>query len=313
MSLPNGIPTVDALKLGSDLPGFSAALGQAWTDTGFVAVTNHGIETTVIDGCINAARDFFGQPDAVKMKYFIDGGGGQRGYTPFGIETAKGSQTPDQKEFWHVGRHAPGSPLLPETLPDNIWPKECLTFKTACQNFYDAMDNFGRRLLAAVAVYLDQAPDYFEPRVANGNSILRLLHYPPSDTNVGGERAAPHEDINVITLLVGADHAGLEVLRRDGKWIPVHTEPDTIVCNVGDMLQRLTNHVLLSTTHRVVREMSDEPGRSRYSAPFFLHFAPDVEIETLPNCVTDKNPNRYPDTITAQAFLAQRLAEIGLT
>ncbi|MDG2242721.1 MAG: 2-oxoglutarate and iron-dependent oxygenase domain-containing protein [Rhodospirillaceae bacterium] len=313
MSLPNGIPKVDALHLSSDLPGFSAALGQAWTDTGFVAVTNHGIDTTVIEGCINAARDFFALPDAVKKKYYLDGGGGQRGYTPFGIETAKGFQTPDQKEFWHVGRDTTDSQDLTEILPDNIWPEECLEFKAACQKFYDAMDNLGRRLLSAVAVYLDKAPNYFEPRVANGNSILRLLHYPPTASNVSGERAAPHEDINVITLLVGADQAGLEVLRRDGKWIPVHTESDTIVCNVGDMLQRLTNHVLPSTTHRVVREVNDGSGWSRYSAPFFLHFAPDVEIATLSNCVTDQNPNRYPDTITAQEFLEKRLAEIGLT
>ncbi|NKB42868.1 MAG: isopenicillin N synthase family oxygenase [Alphaproteobacteria bacterium] len=313
MGLARGIPTVDAQNLDTDLAAFGNALGQAWTETGFVAVTNHGIDTLKIENCIDAARDVFALPDTIKMKYRIDGGGGQRGYTPFGVETAKNAHVADQKEFWHVGRDPSDAARLSEVMPDNIWPEECQTFKTACQTFYDAMDHLGRRLLAAVAVYLDQSPDYFESRVATGNSILRLLHYPPPDMANAGERAAAHEDINVITLLVGADQAGLEILNHDGKWIPVDVEADMIVCNVGDMLQRLSNHVLPSTTHRVVRTDGDGNDNSRYSAPFFLHFAPDVEISTLPNCVTQQNPNRYPKTITAQTFLEQRLAEIGLT
>ncbi|MBT5241885.1 MAG: isopenicillin N synthase family oxygenase [Rhodospirillaceae bacterium] len=312
MSQTRGVPTVDAQNLGTDLHAFSKALGQAWTETGFVAVTNHGIDTTVIDSCIKVSRDFFALPDVVKMKYRVVGGGGQRGYTPFGIETAKDATLADQKEFWHVGRDTSGG-VLSEKMPDNIWPEECPPFKEACQTFYGAMDHLGRRLLSAVALYLDQSPDHFESRVSTGNSILRLLHYPPPDMNNAGERAAAHEDINVITLLVGADQAGLEILNRDGTWIPVHADADAIVCNVGDMLERLTNHVLPSTTHRVVRADGEGDDCSRYAAPFFLHFAPDVKIATLPNCITEQRPNRYPSAITAQTFLEQRLAEIGLT
>ena len=313
MSQTTGVPTVDAQNLSTDLPAFSKALGQAWTESGFIAVTNHGIDTMVIDRCIDVARDVFALPDAVKMKYQVSGGGGQRGYTPFGIETAKDATFADQKEFWHVGRDVSGGSPLAAKMPDNIWPVECPAFKAACQVFYNAMDDLGRRLLSAVALYLDQSPDYFESRVATGNSILRLLHYPPPDLANAGERAAAHEDINVITLLVGADQAGLEVLHRDGTWIPVRAGTNAIVCNVGDMLERLTNHVLPSTTHRVVRADGDGGGCSRYAAPFFLHFAPNVQITTLSNCVTEQNPNRYPDAITAQAFLEQRLKEIGLT
>jgi len=175
------------------------------------------------------------------------------------------------------------------------------------------MDELGQTLLKAVAVELGESPDYFEPRVAMGNSILRLLHYPPCDTSIPGERAAAHEDINVITLLVGADQAGLEILSRDGTWTPIQTVDNEIVCNVGDMLERLTNNVLRSTTHRVVRPAATELSVSRYAIPFFLHFAPEVEITSLPSCVSVNNPDRYPTPITAQTFLSQRLAEIGLT
>ncbi len=312
MSLPDGIPTLNATDIERNLELFGSALGQAWKETGFVAITGHGIEESVITDCLNAAQAFFALPRPTKQKYWLDGGGGQRGYTPLGIETAKDANTPDQKEFWHVGREFADSDPKKKSMPDNIWPDEFASFKSTCQAFYDSMDGLGRKLLSAIAVNLEQEPGFFEHRVAQGNSILRLLHYPPCSEASNGERAAPHEDINVITLLVGADQAGLEIQTRDGAWIPVDTTSDAIVCNVGDMLQRLTNHVLPSTTHRVVRPTGDAAKTSRYSIPYFLHFAPDVEIKTLTSCTTPQNPDRYETPITAQAFLEQRLKEIGL-
>lgn len=313
MTLCNRIPTIDARELETNAATFGAALGRAWQDTGFVAVTGHGIENSVIEGCLQAAQDFFSLPAPVKQQYWIEGGGDQRGYTPFGIETAKDANAPDQKEFWHVGPEASASRNVGDDIPRNIWPVECASFRSSCLTFYNALDDLGRRLLSAIATYLELEPDYFEHRVANGNSILRLLHYPSCDSKNAGERAAAHEDINVVTLLVGADQAGLEVLRRDGTWVPINTNSDAIVCNVGDMLQRLTNHVLPSTTHRVVRPTGEDAKKPRYSIPYFLHFAPEVEITTLTNCVSAENPDRYPQPITAQDYLIQRLKEIGLS
>ena len=313
MILASGIPTVDARAIEDDLTKFGNRLGTAWTETGFVAVVGHGIAPAVIENCLAAAQAFFHLPLEAKMHYHVEGGGGQRGYTPFGVETAKDATIPDRKEFWHVGREFDACDPLAKSMPMNVWPEDLNTFRSRCLDFFNAMDGLGRRLLAAAATYLGKDEEYFEERVAGGNSILRLLHYPPCDTDEPGERAAAHEDINVITLLVGADQAGLEIFRRDGKWVPVHADASAIVCNVGDMLQRLTNHVLPSTTHRVVRPMGDAARVSRYSMPYFLHFAPDVEIKTLPGCISADNPDRYPTPITAQAFLEQRLAEIGLT
>ena len=313
MSHASGIPTVDAEELEQDISKFGQSLGQAWTETGFVAVTGHGIDRAIVDNCLAAARSLFALSVETKMGYCVEGGGGQRGYTPFGIETAKDAVIPDRKEFWHVGREFSANDPMRGKMPDNLWPREVANFQNICTDFFSAMDHLGRRLLAAVATYLDQDPDFFEGRVAGGNSILRLLHYPPSETGDPGERAAAHEDINVITLLVGADQAGLEILRRDGHWVPVHADSDMIVCNVGDMLQRLTNYKLPSTPHRVVRPERKAAAVSRYSMPYFLHFAPDVIIETLPGCIPSDNANRHPNPITAQAFLEQRLAEIGLT
>ena len=288
-------------------------LGQAWQEMGFITITHHGIDAAVIEQCREASRAFFSLPENVKARYHISGGGGQRGYTPFGIETAKNADIPDRKEFWHVGREVPEGAQTSAPLTPNVWPEDVAGFKNSCLAFFNAMDGLGRRLLAGVARFLDLPTDYFDSRVAGGNSILRLLHYPPCESTAPGERAAPHEDINVITLLVGADQDGLEVLHRNGTWIPIRTNSDAIVCNVGDMLARLTNDVLPSTTHRVIRPLGDGAARSRYSMPYFLHFAPEVEIATLETCVGPDNPNRYPVPITAQAFLEQRLAEIRLT
>lgn len=309
----SGVQRLDLQDLQADLKAFGARLCQAWKNTGFVVITGHGIDLKVIDNCLDAARNLFGLPLDIKQRYHDPSGGGQRGYTPFGIETAKDGAVGDLKEFWHVGREINASHPASGVLPANVWPEEVPEFRRSCLSFYQAMDDLGRQLLKAVAMELGESPDYVESRVANGNSILRLLHYPPCDTSTPGERAAAHEDINVITLLVGADQAGLEILRRDRSWMPIQTVGDEIVCNVGDMLERLTNNILRSTTHRVVRPASSAVNTSRYAIPFFLHFAPEVEIRSLPSCVSLENPDLYPTPITAQTFLSQRLAEIGLT
>lgn len=307
------VQTLDLQNLEADVKAFGTHLCQAWTETGFVIVTGHGIDQAVIADCVDSARRVFDLPEETKQRYHQIGGGGQRGYTPFGIETAKDANIADLKEFWHVGRDVSVESAHPTALPKNVWPSEIEDFKRCCLTFYNAMDDLGRQLLKAVAVELGEAADYFEPRVAQGNSILRLLHYPPCDSSMAGERAAAHEDINVITLLVGADQAGLEIQCRDGSWLPIQTAPGEIVCNVGDMLERLTNNVLRSTTHRVVRPATAGAGQSRYAIPFFLHFAPEVEIRSLPSCISAEHPDQYTTPITAQAFLTQRLAEIGLT
>ena len=313
MTHAGGLPAVDAQDMETGLAGFAQQLGLAWTETGFVAVTGHGIDPSIIETCRRAAQDLFALPLETKMGYHIEGGGGQRGYTPFGVETAKDASIPDRKEFWHVGRDLPFGDPRRAMIPDNLWPEDLDDFRDTCLSFFNAMDTLGRRLLAAVAIYLGQDERYFENRVAGGNSILRLLHYPPLETDAPGERAAAHGDINVITLLTGADQEGLEILRRDGEWVSVHVDSSAIVCNVGDMLVRLTNTVLPSTTHRVVRPTGALARLPRYSMPYFLHFAPEVEIKTLPNCISGANPDHYPSPITARDFLAQRLAEIGLT
>lgn len=308
-----GVETLDVRDLDSDIETFGKRLCRAWTETGFVIVTGHSVDLPIAEACFTAARRFFALPLNTKLAYQIRDGGGQRGYTPFGIETAKDATLPDLKEFWHVGRELPNDHPAYDSLPPNIWPSEVDAFRKSCDTFYQSLDVLGRKLLMAVAVQLGENTDYFEPRVALGNSILRLLHYPPCDGSAAGERAAAHEDINVITLLVGADQDGLEIQRRDGSWTPVQVAPGEIVCNVGDMLERLTNDVLRSTTHRVVRPESTQAAQSRFSAPYFLHFAPEVEIRSLPSCMSADHPNRYATPITAERFLAQRLAEIGLT
>lgn len=313
MTLVDAVPVLDLSLLDKDPAEGARQLGEAWQQIGFITISGHGIDPKVITNCRNASRALFALPEAVKRRYHVTHGGGQRGHTPFGIETAKDATVPDRKEFWHIGREfEPDSPLSHD-MPENVWPEEIEDFRPACLEFFSAMDNLGRRLLAGVARFLDLPGDYFEQRVSDGNSILRLLHYPPCPGDTPGERAAAHEDINVITLLVGADQAGLEVRRRDGTWIALETDSDDIVCNVGDMLARLTNTLLPSTTHRVARPAGEAAAHSRYSMPFFLHFAPNVEIATLPKCIGPDRPNLFPKPITAQAFLEQRLAEIGLT
>lgn len=296
----------------ANFDAFSRALGDSFARYGFAVVGGHGLHPAVIDQALAEARAVFALPDAVKRAYHQPGTGGARGYTPFGIEAAKDARVVDLKEFWHVGRELPPGHPLRRYMRDNVWPAERPGFRPAVQGLYAALDDLGRRLLRAVARYLGLADDFFDGPVRLGNSVLRLLHYPPVPADAPGIRAGAHEDINVITLLLGAEEAGLEILDRDGRWLPISPPPDAIVVNIGDMLQRLTNHVLPSTTHRVVNPPPERRGVARYSTPFFLHFEPEYEIRTLPGGVTADNPDRYPEPITAEAYLLQRLREIRL-
>lgn len=291
---------------------FAEALSASFQGSGFAVVQDHGLDQGLIDESGKVARAFFAVPEAQKRRWINPGQAGARGYTPFGIETAKGAGRPDLKEFWHVGRDLPPGHPYRAVMPDNVWPDAPPGFQTALTRLYQALDDLGRELLQAVALSLELPRRWFEERTASGDSILRLAHYPPVPPDATGVRAAAHEDINVITLLLGAEEAGLEVLTRAGRWLPINPAPGSLVVNVGDMLQRLTNHVLPSTTHRVVNPPPERRGAARLSTPFFLHFEPEVEIRTLPSCVSASNPDRYPEPITAHAYLEQRLEEIGL-
>lgn len=296
----------------TDLAAFSDALGAAFERYGFAVVSDHGLPAADIAGALDAARDFFALPDTVKRGYCIKGGAGQRGYTPFGVETAKGETRSDLKEFWHVGRDLPTDHPAYALMPPNLWPDEIPAFKPRMQTLFAAFDHLGGRLLRAVARRLALPEEMLVEAVRDGDSILRLLHYPPLAPDAVGVRAGAHEDINVITLLLGAEEAGLQILDRDGRWIDVQPPEGAIVCNIGDMLQRLTNRVLPSTTHRVVNPSVARRSISRYSMPFFLHFSPEFLIETLPSCVDTARPNLFPTPITSREYLKERLWELRL-
>lgn len=295
-----------------DFQAFSDALGQSIARYGFVVLTDHDLPQDTVSGAIDATKRFFALPEEVKRRYHVAGGGGARGYTPFGVETAKGATQKDLKEFWHTGRELPeGSPYR-RWMRDNVWPDADVPgFHEHVLGLYGALDDLGLRVLRAVARHIGEPDGYFDDKVQNGNSVLRLLHYPPVPEDAPGVRAGAHEDINVITLLLGAEEAGLQLLDRDGRWLQIEAPPGSVVINVGDMLQRLTNHVLPSTTHRVVNPPPERRGVSRYSTPFFLHFNPDFMIEALPQCVSADNPRRY-EPIMAEDYLAERLREIKL-
>ncbi|WLD58054.1 isopenicillin N synthase family oxygenase [Salinispirillum sp. LH 10-3-1] len=304
------IPTLDINRFHTDRHDFVQELGDAYAEWGFAGITGHGIAPELITEALAVSERFFALPEATKLRY-KSSYGGARGYTPLGVEVAKGAAHVDLKEFWHVGREVDGTPRFPQLLP-NAWPEELPEFKAVLLKLYDALDNLGRDVLRALALYLGQDENYFDDKVDSGNSILRPLHYPPViDEGTRSVRAAAHEDINLITLLVGSRQSGLEVLSQRGEWVPISIIPGTIIVNIGDMLQRLTNHVLPSTTHRVVNPEGEAARQSRYSIPFFLHPNPDVSLDALPECVTPENPKRYPP-ITANEYLEERLREIGL-
>ena len=310
--LPRGIAPVSFQEFTRDFAGFSKALGDSFARYGFAVIADHGIGQPRIDAALASARQFFALPEAVKLKYKLPVMG-QRGYTPFGVETAKGETHYDLKEFWHVGRELPEGHRYRDHMPDNVWPDaDAPNFHNNVGWLYGALDAMGLKVLEAVAVWLGLERHFFDATVGEGNSILRLLHYPPVPQDGPHIRAAAHEDINVITLLLGAEEAGLEVKEKDGSWLPINPPPGSLVVNIGDMLQRLTNHKLPSTTHRVVNPAPERRGFPRYSTPFFLHFNSDYLIRTLPSCVDAAHPDRYPQPITADDYLQERLREIKL-
>jgi len=307
------IPSLDIGRFETERLNFVDELGAAYREWGFCGIRGHGIPEQLIDDSYRAFRDFFALPEASKRNYHIAGSGGARGYTPFGIETAKDSSHFDLKEFWHVGREIPRDSKYSALMPANQWPEEVPDFRRCALGLYQALDDLGSRVLSALATNLGLAGDWFADKTNFGNSILRPIHYPPiTSLDIPNVRAGAHEDINLITLLVGASAEGLEVLSRKGEWVPFTAEADTIVVNIGDMLQRLSNHVYPSTTHRVVNPPGGKARLARYSTPFFLHPNPDFLIKTLSGCITDENPDRYPEPITAYDYLMQRLREIRL-
>jgi isopenicillin N synthase-like dioxygenase len=307
------IPTLDIRRFADDREAFVAELGAAYQEWGFCGIRGHGIPQSRIDRAYEAFRQFFALPTEVKMRYHLAGKGGARGYTPFGVETAKDSRYPDLKEFWHIGREIPRDSKYAEVMPPNLWPDEVEGFREYGYGLYEALDALGSRVLSALALHLGLDEDWFADKTDFGNSILRPIHYPPITTpDVPNVRAGAHEDINLITLLVGASAAGLEVLSRRGEWVPFTAAEDTIVVNIGDMLQRLTNHVYPSTTHRVTNPPGDAARQPRYSVPFFLHPNPDFVIATLPQCIGPDHPDRYPQPISSHEYLQERLREIKL-
>lgn len=306
------IPPISLVEQASNPESFAQKFGGSFQRYGFAVIADHGIDPALIDRAWTLTKAFFDEPADYKTRFHLPGKAGARGYTPFGTEIAKDASEHDLKEFWHVGRDLPEGHRYRATMPDNLWPDRPEGFQETFTQLYAEFDRVGARLLAAIARYLGLAYDWFVDPVHLGNSVLRLLHYPPVSPDAPGVRAGAHEDINLITLLLGAEESGLQLLDRDGRWLPIKPPEGAMVVNVGDMLQRLTNHVLPSTTHRVVNPPVERRGIPRYSMPFFLHLRSDFEIRTLPGCISADNPNRYPEPITADDYLFERLREIGL-
>lgn len=293
---------------------FSNDLGTAFTDTGFVTITNHGMDKQLIHDLYATVQTFFSLPEEQKLKYEIQGLAGQRGYTSKGKEKAKDANVPDLKEFWQRGQSVTDSDPIKIDYPENI-RVDLPRFDEITAEVYRRLEHMGRQLLKAIAVYIGLEENYFETKVHNGNSILRAIHYfpilNPELLAPDAVRAGAHEDINLITLLIGASADGLEVLTRNGQWFPIKAEGEDVVVNVGDMLQRLTNNKLKSTTHRVVNPPLELMKNSRYSVPFFLHPKASMDLTALEICVDSKHPKVYADT-TAGEYLEERLKEIGL-
>lgn len=310
-----GIPVVDLSAFSgtpSQKSAFVSALGKAYEEVGFVAVRNHGIPASTIDGLYSNTKAFFAMPQEIKRKYEIAGLAGQRGYTSFGKEHAKGSMAPDLKEFFQFGQTVEDQYPVKAEYPDNVQVRELPEFNPLFVQAYRSFERSGTALLQAIAIYLGLDEHYFDAFVHNGNSILRAIYYPPiKEEPKSAIRAEQHEDINLITLLVGASADGLEILSKQDEWVPVTSLPDQIVVNVGDMLQRLTNNKLKSTTHRVVNPPRELWGTARFSIPFFLHPRSSMSLACLPSCIDAGHPKAYPDA-TAGEYLDERLREIGL-
>jgi isopenicillin N synthase-like dioxygenase len=302
------------LSLADDKARFAQEIGNSFKTFGFALVKDFDIDRGLIERAWQLSEQFFALPDAEKRGYHNPEIAGARGYTPFGVEIAKDAKAHDLKEFWHVGRDLPqGSPLADASMPPNVWPAKPDDFEAVFTELYRQFDATGATILARIALYLGLDEHWFDPAIEDGNSVMRLLHYPPLD-GIEGEaiRAGAHGDINLITLLLGAEEAGLELLTKDGTWLDASPPEGAMVINVGDMLERLTNHMLPSTIHRVRNPDAARARFSRYSMPFFLHLRSDFPIKTLPQCISPQNPDRYPEPILADQFLQQRLVEIGL-
>ncbi|RCR65890.1 isopenicillin N synthase family dioxygenase [Larkinella punicea] len=307
------IPSLDLADFKSGDPErkakFVRDLGAAFNNIGFVSIRNHGLTDELTDNLYGSVKEFFSADEETKKKYEFPELHGQRGYVGKNKETAKGFKVADLKEFYHVGQPEPIN-----GMPENVFPDEFPDFRKNTVVTYQTLENAGRTLLRAIALYLELPEDYFEDKVDHGDSILRAIHYFPLNPDLvqeGAVRAAAHGDINLITLLMGASAEGLEVLRRDGKWIPITALPDQVIVNVGDMLDRLTNHKLKSTIHRVVNPPREKMNSPRYSIPFFMHPRGDMDLTSLESCISTENPKIYED-MTAGAFLDERLRELGL-
>ena len=294
---------------------FSEDIGKAYNETGFVTIANHGMTPELMEELYAEVKKFFTLSDEEKLKYEKPELAGQRGYTSKGKEKAKDSKTPDLKEFWQSGQVVTDGDPVKNEYPDNVMVEELPRFNEVTREVYKRLEEAGKHLLRAIAVYLELPENYFDDKVHNGNSILRAIHYfPIEDPDAlpsDAVRAGAHEDINLITLLIGASADGLEVLTRDNQWFPVKANVEDIVVNVGDMLQRLTNNRLKSTTHRVVNPPRELMLSSRFSVPFFLHPKSQMDLTCLESCIDDSNPKSYED-ITAGEYLDERLREIGL-
>lgn len=308
------VPTLSFKKYTSgtelDRAVFIEALFDGLKYYGFIILKDHPVPTDLLDRAYSLVEKLFDLPNEVKNSYISPMGGGQRGFTPFGKEHAKNSDAPDLKEFWHVGRDIPRDHKFANSYPENIWPKEIPEFKTCFQEMYCALDKVSETLLEALTLPLELPKNYFREMNVDGNNILRLLHYPPlaEGANPKSIRAAAHEDINLLTILVAATTSGLELFDRDGKWLKVETDKNNLIVDAGDMMARLTNQVIPSTTHRVVNPQDGKNTR-RFSMPYFIHPNPEAWLRCIPSCQNFSTPE--PD-ILAQDFLMQRLREIGL-
>jgi len=296
----------------SEKQTFVQDLGTAYEKIGFVAIYNHELSDELSANVYKYTKEFYALPLETKMKYYIAGIAGQRGFTSWGTEHSKDSKVGDLKEFYHFGQEIPEDLKSKFDYYENISVDEVPEFSEYGLKAYAALQETGKYMLRAIALYLNLDEMYFDDYIQYGNSILRPIHYGPiKDAPKNAVRAGQHEDINLITLLMGASAAGLEVLDKQNNWIAITALPNQLVVNVGDMLQRLTNNKLRSTTHRVVNPPKEEWGTTRFSIPYFLHPVSEMRLDCLESCVTPENPKAYDD-ISAGDFLTERLIEIGL-
>ncbi|WP_291870772.1 2-oxoglutarate and iron-dependent oxygenase domain-containing protein [Maribacter sp.] len=291
---------------------FTTEIGKAFEEIGFVALSGHFLSDVLVENLYAEIKNFFNQEQAIKDSYEIEGIGGQRGYTSFGKEHAKGRKEGDLKEFWHFGQYVENNSKLEAEYPDNVMVKELPNFNAIGEETYKMLEKTAKYVLRALATHLNLEETYFDDYIKNGNSILRPIHYPPITSEPkNAVRAAAHGDINLITLLMGAHGKGLQVQNHEGDWVDAIARPDQLMINVGDMLSRLTNNKLKSTIHQVVNPPKELWGTSRYSIPFFMHPISEMSLNCLPNCINEENPKQFED-ITAGEFLHERLIELGL-